>query len=176
MKRTIFQRLVVLTVLCVGTTALPAQQRPGCDTDSLYQLLDFWVGEWNVYDDQDVLAGQNRIEKILNGCAVMEHWTGSGGGEGKSLFYVDNDTREWRQVWVTGAARQPWGQKEKAMIYFRRDRMVIFQGQYLMAGRMQLDRTLLERVSPDEVKQTIQVSADGGQSWNTTFVGHYRRI
>ncbi|MDX1408303.1 MAG: hypothetical protein R3330_09220 [Saprospiraceae bacterium] len=170
-------RKMILTLpLLVVTLITAAQERPGCDADSLYQLLDFWVGEWNVYDDQDVLAGQNRIEKILNGCAVTEQWTGSGGGEGKSLFYVDNDTQEWRQVWVTGAARQPWGQKEKAMIYFRHDEKVIFQGRYLMAGRMQLDRTILERVSADEVTQTIQVSADGGQTWNNTFVGHYRRI
>ena len=44
--------------------------------------LDFWVGEWDVQVGGR-MAGTNRIEKILDGCAVMEFWTGADGGEGR---------------------------------------------------------------------------------------------
>lgn len=159
----------------LATVPAIAQQPDACTSDTLYQLLDFWVGEWNVYDEKDTLVGQNRIEKILNSCAVTELWRGKSGGEGRSLFYVDNDTREWRQVWVTGSAKQPWGQKEKTLIYSEPGQLLIFQGTYVYNGNPLLDRTLLKKVSGDRVKQTIQVSADGGQSWRTTFVGDYRR-
>ena len=58
------------------------------------------MGEWGVVAG-DERVGTNRIEKILDGCAILEHWRDNGGSEGKSLFYYNHATDTWRQVWVT---------------------------------------------------------------------------
>ena len=45
-------------------------------------------------------AGDNRIEKILGGCALLENWTGAGGMSGKSLNFYDPLREHWHQTWV----------------------------------------------------------------------------
>lgn len=144
-----------------------------CTDDPAYSLLDFWIGEWIVYSG-DVKAGENRIEKILDGCAVAEFWVGEGGGEGQSLFYVDTDGR-WQQVWVTAWAANPGGVKEKTHIESDAG-SVRFQGEisHPVHGRY-LDRTTLTPNSDGTVRQLIEVSVDGGGSWRTTFDAIYKR-
>lgn len=170
MKTSIF-----LSIFFSAALAAWGQPSEGCRGDSLYQLMDFWVGEWDVYDRQDSLLGYNSVIKMLDECAILENWEGREGGQGKSLFYVDNSSGNWKQVWVTANAPTPGGQKEKELIYARTDSLLIFQGTYRIDQASVLDRTLLRKVSDGEVNQTIQLSRDGGQSWQTTFVGIYRR-
>jgi len=81
-------RIFVSLLFCCSTAAAQDQTPKLCADMPVYSLLDFWVGEWDVYSGEEKV-GENRIHKILNGCAVMEHWTAADGGEGKSLFYVD---------------------------------------------------------------------------------------
>jgi hypothetical protein len=144
-----------------------------CADDPAYSLLDFWVGEWNVYSG-DVKAGENRIEKILDGCAVAEFWVGEGGGEGQSLFYVDTDG-QWQQVWVTAWAANPGGVKEKTNVESDAA-SVRFQGEisHPVHGRY-LDRTTLTPNKDGTVRQLIEVSVDGGKSWRTTFDAVYKK-
>ena len=147
-----------------------------CD-DPLYRALDFWVGEWRVVDADGVVQGHNRIEKILAGCAVLEHWTAAGGSEGKSLFYVDPAKGRWNQVWVTESAGSPGGTKEKAHIETLSDGAVRFQGTIVLAdGREVLDRTTLTPLPDGRVRQHIQNSGDGGETWTAGWVGFYERV
>lgn len=145
-----------------------------CSNDSIYSYLDLWVGEWIVEDDRGNNVGRNRVEKILKGCAVQEYWTSLTSGIGQSLFYVDNLTKTWKQVWVTSNAKQPWGQKEKIMIFHWKGLEVVFQGSYKVKGATVLDRTILKRANENTVEQTIEISFDGGRSWEKTFKGIYR--
>ncbi len=150
-------------------------QQSTCSSNPIYQKLDFWVGDWKVYGQNDQLVGTNRIEKILKDCAVMEHWTGGDGSQGKSLFYVDNGSSDWKQVWVTENAQQPWGQKEKSMVRSEGDSLVAFQGSYRLNGKVTLDRTTLTRIDNNTVSQLIQISQDDGENWRTTFDAIYKR-
>jgi len=147
---------------------------PACDSLPVYRALDFWVGEWDVYVD-DKRVGSNRIEKILKGCAVLEHWTGSAGGQGKSLFYVD-DSGTWQQVWVTEHAVVPGGVKEKTWRPMASDEAVRFQGTIARPDKSDyLDRTTLTPLPGGDVRQLIEVSFDDGSSWETTFDAVYRK-
>ncbi|NER14738.1 hypothetical protein GWK08_14875 [Leptobacterium flavescens] len=168
-----FRIIVILCMLLAGIAW--AQEEESCGNDPLYKLMDFWVGDWEVYNQNNVLVGHNKIDKILQECAIMENWQDMGGGLGKSLFYVDNNTKNWKQVWVTQNAKLPWGQKEKKLIHFKKAKLLVFQGEYMYKGSRVLDRTLLEKVSAKEVKQSIQLSYDGGQTWKTTFIGIYKK-
>ncbi|MDN5204839.1 hypothetical protein QQ008_25840 [Fulvivirgaceae bacterium BMA10] len=156
-------------------TSLAQSNSHACSEDEFYQKLDFWVGEWKVYDTSGKLVGNNKIEKILNGCAVMEHWTSVGGSEGKSLFYVDNNTRNWKQVWVTQGAKTVGGQKEKTMIKAFVNGGLRFQGELLAGDKTFLDRTTLTPNHDGSVRQLIEISRDAGKTWSKSFEGIYRK-
>jgi hypothetical protein len=160
----------------MGAAPLLGQVPGSCAADSVFHALDFWVGNWNVFVG-DSLVGTNRVEKILTGCAIREDWRTPGGGDGQSLFYVDQRTRQWKQVWVTTRALDPGGLKEKALIGRPGGGGTRFQGQLLLAdGRIILDRTTLTPLSSGEVRQLIEISLDGGDTWRATFDARYRRM
>lgn len=161
--------------LLLTAPAGKAQDRGPCSRDSLYLMMDFWEGEWWVTDTLGTLTGSNRIEKILDDCALQEQWLSVTGTAGLSLFYVDGETREWKQVWVTNNARAPGGQQNKTLVYVHRDRSLVFQGSYKLNGKVIFDRTILQPHHPDLVLQTIEISEDYGKTWKKTFTGIYIR-
>jgi hypothetical protein len=61
---------IVLLACSLVPAMLAAQQAPSCDETPGFSKLDFWVGEWDVFVG-DRQVGENRIEKILDGCAVV---------------------------------------------------------------------------------------------------------
>ena len=48
--------------------------------------FDFWIGEWEVRTPDGKPAGTSRIEAILGGSVIQEHWTGAKGGAGSSFI------------------------------------------------------------------------------------------
>jgi hypothetical protein len=175
-RPTLRRLVLLLPLLLVARVSLAGAQAPGgCAGDSTYAALDFWLGSWRVYEGE-MLVGTNRISKILQGCAVVEEWRDAEGGHGQSLFYVEPNLRQWKQVWVTEAALRVGGVKEKHLIASLPNGGVRFQGELRQPnGRTLLDRTTLVPLPNGEVRQLIEVSSDGGTSWRPTFDARYRR-
>ncbi len=139
--------------------------------------LDFWLGEWEVFADDNQRQGHNLIERQLNGCAIFEHWSGAGGNEGKSLFYYDARDDSWTQIWVTSNTRRTGGLKIKHLIAVYQDGGVRFQGLLrLPDGGSILDRTTLTPLDSGEVRQLIEISKDGGNIWHTSFDAIYKPV
>jgi hypothetical protein len=146
-----------------------------CDSDATYHVLDFWLGDWMVLAGGKE-AGTNRVEKVLGGCAVAEHWRDAEGSRGDSLFFVQPGTRRWKQVWVTEQATVPGGTKEKQLVARLPGGGTRFQGEIpLPEGRVILDRTTLTPASDGRVQQVIEISRDGGSTWMVTFDAWYVR-
>jgi len=146
-----------------------------CPISPEYSQLDFWLGDWEVFADQQKV-GDNRIEKILGGCIVMEHWTGADGKQGKSVFYYDLVNKTWKQLWFTQWANFPGGIKEKILVKKFRYGGVRFQGLIANAdGGTYLDRTTLTPLANGNVRQLIEVSEDEGDNWRPTFDAIYKR-
>lgn len=145
-----------------------------CDDDSEYAVLDFWVGEWDVMVGGE-RVGTNRIEKILSGCALLEHWVGAGGGEGKSLIYRVPSEDAWKQVWVTQNPSRPGGVKEKTLIERTDDGGTIFRGEVVTSNGSVLDQTRLIPLEDGTVRQLIEYSQDDGDTWQPLFDAIYVR-
>ena len=140
------------------------------------KALDFWVGDWNVIAVANARKeGDSRIERVLDGCAIIENWHGvDANDDGKSLFTFDARSQLWDQVWVTQDTSRPGGLKNKHMIGAYGDGGVRFQGTIsVRPGTVVLDRTTLTPLKDGRVRQTIEWSKDGGTSWVVGFDAYY---
>ncbi len=140
------------------------------------KALDFWLGEWNVVAVAGAApVGASRIERVLDGCAIIENWQGADAGDdGKSLFAFDARNGSWDQVWVTQDTSRPGGLKSKHLIAVFSSGAVRFQGTiFVRPGTEVLDRTTLTPLVDGRVRQTIEISRDGGDSWMTSFDAYY---
>jgi len=97
---------------CIAMPALGEEQvvenktppKPVCETLERFNDFDFWLGEWNVYSNNEArkLQGTNLITKQHKNCLIMENWTNLQGGTGSSMNYYDAVEDQWRQLWVAG--------------------------------------------------------------------------
>ena len=130
-------------------------------------VLDFWLGHWSVRNRDGEHAGTDHVERVLGGYAVIEHWRGVAGEEGKSLFYFDRSAATWKQVWaIEGYV------KEKRLVLAEPGR-VRFQGRAYVDGATFPDRTTLTSLPDGEVGQLIEHSLDDAVSWKTSFDAVY---
>jgi len=157
------------------------RQRPApragaaCDSDPSFHDLDFWLGDWTVVADGKTV-GTNRIEKTLGGCAVVERWKASDGGEGQSLFYHPPGSSTWKQVWLTPQATSIGGAKEKLLVARLPGGALRFEGELpLPGGHTLFDRTTLTPLDGGRVRQLIETSRDRGATWKPSFDAVYRK-
>jgi hypothetical protein len=92
--------IALVAALACGADAPGADAKPAspCAAPAMRQF-DFWIGSWNV-TEHGKPAGTNRIERLLDGCALLENWSGAGGGAGKSLNFYDANDGLWHQTWI----------------------------------------------------------------------------
>jgi hypothetical protein len=145
------------------------QQSHPCSRPECRQF-DFWVGEWNVHGPNGSKAGTNRIEPILNRCALQENWTNAAGSGGRSLNYFHPGRKKWVQVWVDaqGGVIEIEGEYRDGAMHFR-GRNTAADGSW---EPCRASWTLLE---DGRVRQFWEQSRDGGDTWYTWFDGIYSR-
>ena len=94
--------LLALPAVAQQAPAPPAPPPPFCENNPGFNDFDFWVGEWNVYTNNEArqLQGTNSISKHYNNCLITETWVSAGGGGGFSINFYNPVRGHWRQVWV----------------------------------------------------------------------------
>jgi len=162
-------KLVIL--LIVGglvVTSFAAEKKPGC-YDPAFRQFDFWLGDWQVYDAKGKLAGSNRVEKLLDGCALQENWMGARGIGGTSLNFYDAARQKWHQTWISafGPLYLEGGLVEGEMV-LRGERPD-------QSGQKVLHEIRWTPLKDGRVKQHWRSSADNGKTWKDVFVGFYQR-
>lgn len=155
-----------LALLLSATASAQAQSNvaaPKCSSPE-YRQFDFWLGEWDVYQG-DKLAGRNSISSILNGCAVREEWSGTGGFKGSSLNFYNSSTKRWHQTWIDSQ-----GQSLALDGQFEAGSMVLQNLAEENAPRHRITWTPM----PDKsIRQLWQVRDNPGAEWRTLFDGRY---
>lgn len=153
-----------------GTAASPPPAPPTCQTAE-HRQFDFWVGEWTVRGTTGTVVGTSRIESTLAGCAIVEHWTGSGGSHGTSLNFYDRTTRQWMQTWIDNAG-QPLHIAGRL-----HDRRMVLEGTTAGAAGATATKNRISWTPLDggDVRQLWETSNDGGATWTVSFDGRYSR-
>jgi hypothetical protein len=129
--------------------------------------FDFWLGAWTVSDPRTgALLGVSRVDRVLGGSVLHEHWSGADGYRGESLNVFDEDRKCWHQSWVSDNGTVlllDGGTHEGAMD---------LQGSAPDGTHQRI------RWWPQEdgtVRQRWESSRDGGRTWEQRFEGIYRR-
>jgi hypothetical protein len=132
-------------------------------------LMDHWVGEWDVYSNGQKV-GQNRIIKSLDGFAVEEFWESSTFGRGRSLFVFEVPTGTWRQLWTSDAG---WViQKVGTPV----ENGILLEGTSAFAnGTTKKTREHLTRNPDGTVRQHMEDWDETNKRWNSTFDAKYVR-
>ena len=169
-------RLILVTTLiavAIGTDRGAAQApTPTPCTAEQHRHFDFWEGRWVVRASNGGLAGHNTLSVSLGECVLREPYTTPLGYEGRSLSAYDASRGVWHQTWVDNQGLLlvlEGGFEDEAMV---------MRGETTGPdGARVLNRITWSRLdaSGDQVRQHWEVSSDGGQTWSTSFDGHYRR-
>lgn len=154
-----------------GAPAQPSPKPAPCQSAEARQF-DFWIGRWEVFVPDGKKAGDNVIEAIDGGCALIERWTGRGGFSGTSLNSWDAGAKQWRQHWVDnqgGLLRLAGRFEGGSMVLAASDPHPDKPG----ATRRQ--RITWTPQADGAVRQLWEQSDDGGGRWTVIFDGRYVR-
>jgi ketosteroid isomerase-like protein len=139
--------------------------------DREYRRLDYWVGDWDVYeaDDRAKAVARARVEVIAGGCALRELYEQTDGLVGQSLTTYDAARKLWHQSWVTNR-----GQLLTIEGRFDGDRLALEGPLRSAEGRESIVRGIWV---PDgeAVRETARTSDDGGATWRPLFDVVFRR-
>ena len=161
---------VLLLLSAWGLAVLAAGERNPVCSSAAHHELDFWLGDWDVYNVRNELAAESRIEASLGGCVIQEHYRADSGYEGTSLNRYDARQGRWVQHWMDNVAGgiDFTGERDGDSMVFTATGLEDDDGLY--RRRMQLIR-----VSADEVRQVSDRSYDQGDTWLPEYRLTYRR-
>ena len=152
---------------CLALYAAPTKPVP-CSAPA-YRQFDFWLGEWDVFEEGGSKAeARATITSIQNGCGLREQYEGADGSSGESLSMYDPSPAEWQQTWISNRGQ------------------VVFIHGNLQGEAMTLSGTddsggghrLVRGVWKPEsagVRETAETSSDGGKTWTPWFDLSFRK-
>lgn len=137
-----------------------------------YRQFDFWLGDWDTFEAEDLNGAsiaRAQITPLVDGCALHERYEQTDGLVGDSILSFDPVRRQWQQIWVTnrGSIMVLWGEL--------RDGALVLEGEvHLHDGGTVLQRITWRR-EEDAVRESAELSRDGGAHWEPAFDVVFRK-
>jgi tetratricopeptide (TPR) repeat protein len=132
-----------------------------CESTAENRQFDFWVGAWDVQTMDGQHAGDSKIQRILNGCALLENWEGS--GPGKSINSYNTARKQWQQLWVDAG-----GEVHEYAGGLVNGEMILEGPAADHDGNKSFRRMTFSRLSGGRVKQKGEISPDG-RVWSAEY-------
>lgn len=155
----------ILALMIATADAAPATAN-ACAA-ATYRQLDFWLGDWDVYDVGGTApVARAHITRMLEGCVVHELYestNGAAGTRGESFSIFDRTRALWHQTWVTnhGVLLQIEGT--------RRNGRVMLGGSYLDAQGQRTQIRAAWWPVTEGVREEAEISTDDGRTWKPLF-------
>ncbi|HYJ91300.1 MAG TPA: tetratricopeptide repeat protein [Pyrinomonadaceae bacterium] len=132
--------------------------------------FDFFVGEWNAFNQLGRPVGSTVIQRIANGCGILENWRDAFGNEGKSINFYDTADKKWHQYWI-GTNGVPL---RYSGIYS--DGAIRYEGEPTITGGVKTKtRLTFFKVDENTVRQLAENSSDDGKTWKIGYDFKYVR-
>jgi hypothetical protein len=173
--------ILLSTVFVAICTQLFAQNPSNpfpCMKDNKLREFDFWVGDWNVYQNgTDQLVGESKIEVASGGCMILENWTAKGpvAHNGKSMNYVNSATGKWEQLWIGSGGINTNNPQKFVNGEYKDNAMRFTFEQVSPKNEKQIGRFVFFNLGTNEVRQFNEVSNDNGTTWTTVYDFLYKR-
>jgi hypothetical protein len=148
---------------------------PPCATDTNFQRLAFWVGDWDVVDSTGVHYATQRVRSVLENCAITAEWSSGGGYKGLSLFAFDVRSGEWRQMYAANQVPSPGGvelRKSDPSYHGPGVRFILLIDP--TDGTLKRSRVTIMPMADHRAMQLFEDSSDGGKTWQTLFKAEHR--
>jgi len=154
------------TVPAAGQPILAGPPGAGC-TDAAYRQLDFRLGDFEVTAAEDTPAGLSRIESLLGGCLILEHWRAAISGHGRAHFFYGRSGEAWKLVYVGDEGNilhLSGGMEGDSMVLSGINDFDTFAGLHQMR---------FFPLGGGDHKQVWTISNDGGATWTLIHEGTY---
>jgi hypothetical protein len=151
----------------MAPAAMAQAGSPGSCSAPGYRQFDFRLGSFDVTTRSGQPAGTAQVESVLDGCLLVEYWTGALSGRGRAHYYYDSDADLWRMLFVNdeGASLIMTGHLvEGSMVFSGENRFGEFGGMH---------RMIWSRLPDGRIRQFWEHSVDKGGSWQVIHVGFY---
>ncbi|HTA39242.1 MAG TPA: hypothetical protein VK760_09210 [Candidatus Acidoferrales bacterium] len=163
--RLMFAVAVVLGVLNTPPSLGAASK---CGAPERHEF-DFWIGNWRVTDASGAFQGTNEVTRVYDGCALQEHWKGSGDDVGSSFNTYVPGRKQWHQTWVdnSGLTLILYGGLQGTSM--------VLEGPRITKAGTVIDRITWTPLPDGRVRQHWQQSGPGSKPWQDVFDGYYAR-
>ena len=177
---------LILTILVCGLLSIPmrasygqtqtnqaatAAAQPAPCSSPEYRQLDFWVGDWDVYDAKGELQGHNLVQKILGGCALQEYYLDLSGLVASSFSIYDFTRKVWNQTYIStrGTLLPVEG--------YLQGKNMILMGMHVSPddGRWAWHRMIWTPKDDGTAYQLWDFSRDGGKTWTVIYEAFLRK-
>ena len=150
----------------------PAQEVPGSScTAAGYRDLDFWIGEWDVRAEHGPVIGQSTVRADLSGCLIEEQLDGVHGYRMRSFVSFGRGAARWFRTSIDTDGRRVQASGPRVA------NAVSVSGVRSRPGANDpLVRIVIRPgATASEVRQTWEVSRDGGTTWKLEMELVYTR-
>lgn len=160
--------IIFAATAAAATPATPTA--PPC-AGAEYHQLDFWAGDWNVFQASDnAQAGTSHIEVTMGGCGISEHYSApnapGGAYEGVSYSGYNRSDGKWHQMYVDTNSNITWYSGELD------DKDMVLEAP---GANNTLNKMVYRPLAGGSVEQIGTVSTDYGRHWKPGYDYIYRK-
>jgi hypothetical protein len=174
-KKYIVMRIYFLFLVLIFSSPVDAQNKQAACSAPEASQFDFWVGNWEATWN-DSLHGSNYIEKMFGNCTVHENFSDPRNSYlGQSWSVYNANYKRWQQTWVDnmgGYITLTGGMVKDSMILTTGERAVPVN--ISPSGKM-INRMVYYNITSGSFDWSWQASTDGGTTWKTNWLIHYKR-
>lgn len=159
------------TALAAALAAMAATAQTSAAADPVHNQLDVLLGDWSLTDASGA-TGRSRIVAEVPGAMLYELREIGPDGPLPLWFAFSERSHGWVQLFPG-----PAGIREFALLSEPGRWPLVFGGDVtLRDGSPARFRLTMVQPDPDHGERRLEVSRDGGGSWQPVFVYHYRRL
>lgn len=133
--------------------------------------LDFWLGDWRVAAAKGPELGTSKVVTDLNGCLMEENFETPKGYQNRSFLFYDFVVDTWFRSFADNN-----GEHVELTGGLVDGKMVLTGTDIAPDGREVTLRATIEPVAPGRVRQTWELSHDGGATWKTDLTLVYTSL